>query len=890
MTTGKKTDIIPVDLRIEYTKEPLGLDIINPRLSWKITSNKRGVSQSALQVTVSSNKENSQKNIADMWDSGKIETDGSINIKYEGEALQSRGKYFWKVTVWDRKNKSSQSDIQYFEMGLLDKDDWKAEWITYPGKGSGVFRKEFGIDSNIKKARAYVTGLGWYELRINGAKVGNKILDPAQTDYDKTIYYATYDIKDFLVEGANAIGVLLGNGRFSNKKFEDTISFKNYGESPILLIQVEIILEDRTVFNLYSKDSWKAATGPIIFDDLYDGETYDANREEEGWDIPCFNDNSWSKAKNTTPPKGRMVSSATLPPITVRQILNPKKITALNRNSYIIDFGQNFSGWVRIKARGKKGDKLILKHAELLNDNGELNLSNLRCAKATDTYIFKGEGEEEYCPRFTYHGFRYLKVEGLPYAPGPEDIKGEFINTSVRQSGLFNCSNELVNKIHDISKWTLLSNFHSIPTDCPQRDERLGWLGDIQLSSEMAILNYEMESFFVKFLEDISDAQKEDGSIPNFTPPYFESYPADPAWGTALIILSWYLYLYYDDKKILEDNYLRIKMWLNFLKKSSNNYTVKGDLGDWCPPGSTRSGDTHPDFIASFYHYHDTFLFSKIANILGNNEDYQEFSERAVKIKDSFNNTWVKKDGIKSQTSASLVLYMDILPDGKEKTVIEAMIKDIRNLHANHINTGIIGTRYIFEVLAKLGYSDLAYKMIIQKSYPGWGYMIDQGATTLWERWEYLDGNSMNSHNHHMFGSVDSFFYKIVAGINIDPENPGFRNTIIKPYPVGDLKYATARIDTIRGEVTSSWTFREDAFNLIVSIPSNSEAEIHLPVLHFEDIVILEGKKVIYRNKKTSGTSPYIKYFKKEKDRIVFSIKSGSYYFTVKGNNIFWSN
>jgi len=554
-------------------------------------------------------------------------------------------------------------------------------------------------------------------------------------------------------------------------------------------------------------------------------------------------------------------------------------------------------------------------------------------AKATDEYILKGGIEEVYEPHFTYHGFRYVEVTGFPGTPILESIEGCVVHSAVEPTGGFVCSNPLINKIHQNILWGQVSNLMSVPTDCPQRDERMGWMGDAQLTAEEVILNFDMAGFYTKWTLDMKQAQKEDGSLPDVVPPCLSLYPADPAWGTACVIVPWYLYLYYEDKRILEEHYSVIKKWVDFLTSQAKNYILFYDkFGDWCAPSvNKRSGkttDTPCEVTSTCYYYHDALTLFKIARILGKSEDAEKYSKLAKRIRNAFNREFLeedrysgkeyselyktveplipptvpegKEDEIKkraaavgvlsSQTTNLLPLFLDMVPEDKRETVLRNLIDDVAVTHSYHLNAGIVGTRYLFDVLTRYDYADLAYELVTQTTYPSWGYMIKEGATTLWERWEYLvnDEANLNSHNHIMFGSVDTFFYKVLAGIRMDPSYPGFKQIIIKARPVGDLKYASASLKTIRGIVSSGWSRNNDSLNLQVSLPCNTKAKVSIPKLKLKGVTVRESGKVIWQNQASVEQVAGITGGEEGKYFITFEIESGSYSFEpIFGNSRF---
>ena len=902
----------PTNLRCEYAVNPIGADVLHPRFSWVLNHSERGRLQSAYRILVSSTMENSDNETGNFWDSGKVESDKSVNVEYRGKSLESKACYYWKVRWWDNAGQESYfSEVANFEMGLLVQDDWEARWIG----GGDLLRNQFAIEGEVKQARAYVCGLGWYELRINGQKVGDYQLDPGQTDYDKVALYSTYDVTNLLKNGENAIGVMLGNGRYAQDwssvpgVFGRVQAYKN--ASPKVILQLEIQLEDGKCQKLLTNETWKTAKGPIIENDIYNGEIYDARLEKPGWDSFGCDDSQWEKARVAAPPGGRLVSQGTFPPIKAIKTIPPIVMTTPRPDVYVYDFGQNFTGWVRLTVSGQRGAEVKLRFAELLHSDGMINVIPNRTAKVTDTYILKGEGAETYEPRFTYHGFRYVEVTGYPGAPNLNSIQGIVVHSAVEPVGEFQCSNQLINKIHENVLWTQVSNLMSIPTDCPQRNERMGWLGDAQLVVEESIFNFNMAAFYTKWLRDIRESQKKDGSISDVAPPHWQRYPADPAWGTACVIIPWYLYLYYDDERILEDNYRLMKGWVDYLTTIEEGHLIKfSKYGDWCPPGKFRSLDTPGELISSWCYYHDTFTLSNIARILGKSADAKKYAALSRSTKEAFNKEYLEEDYysysskisntllrfdlcsendkkgyrkrvLYTQTPNVLPLYMEMVPENKKGAVLQNLFENVEITTDCHVSTGILGTRYILDTLTKYGRVDLAYRLATQTTYPGWGYMIREGATTLWERWEYMAGGGMNSHNHIMFGSIDAWFYKVLAGISQDLAAPGFRRVIIKPYIIGDLNYVSTSVNTIRGKVSSSWRREQSTLVVEVTVPVNSEGEVNLPLSGLKNPVIKEGGREIYKNGSYIQGVAGITNGKRDGGYVTFGVGSGAYSFWI---------
>jgi len=918
----------PFKLRCEYLKKPIQVDTIVPRFSWIIEHEERNQYQSAFCIIISSEEALILSEKGDYWDSGKVKSVQTNNISYEGEPLKSDSKYYWRVKWWDKNDSESEfSETSRFETALLNASDWKAKWISKrefvdintrktlqyktasPESSKELpalyLRKEFTINKEIKSAKLYICGVGYYETHLNGKKIGNRILEPAQTDYEKIALYSTYDITSSL-QHQNALGVILGNGRCIEREIRQItkdikIPVKSY-EYPKLIAQIHIHYFDGTESIIGTDESWKESMGPISENGIYNGERYDARLEIPGWDSPKINDNAWNEAILVS---GYPLASQMMQPIEVTKIMRPQKLLRPQPGMYIYDFGQNFTGFVRLYVRGPRGTQIKLRFAELLNENGTLNTAPNRSALATDIYILKGEGLETFEPHFTYHGFRYVELTGFPGVPTLENIEGLFFHSNVPKASEFNCSNQLVNQIHHNIIWGQLSNLMSIPTDCPQRDERHGWMGDAQLVTEESILNFDMARFYSKYLRDIKLSQEENGSIPDIVPPYWGIYPADPAWGSAFITIAWYMYWYYSDLRILEEYYDALKNYVDFLISSSeDNISIHGRYGDWCAPMNVGSKKTPLNLVSTWYYYHDTLSLSKIAKILGKENDFTLYSKKAEEIKNAFNSKFLLTEKLSetfsvneyehlqvskltdraiSQTSNTLPLYLKMVPEDKEKAIVNTLIEGIKSSYAYHIDTGIVGTRYIFDVLTTYGYPEIAYKMITQTSYPGYGYMIKEGATTLWERWEKLDSSGMNSYNHIMLGSVDTWFYNTLVGVKC--LNSGWSSFQIKPFIPDDVNYASASLKTIKGLIYCAWEKINLNFKLTVSIPVGCKVEVWIPLLNDID-TIKEGDSIILEKKSPIETDIGIKFNRLQENYAIFTIGSGYYQFITSKSKI----
>ena len=875
--SAREGPLPPQNLRCEYLRDPLGIDVKQPRFSWVLEHSQRGEKQTAYQLLVATRPELLARDQGDAWDSGKISSEHSTQVVYGGKGLESGGSYYWKVRTWDAQGRTSAYSLPArFEMGLRSADEWKAQWI----QGGNELRKEFSIPGKIVRARAYVTALGYYELRFNGRKVGTNVLDPAWTTYKKRNLYITYDVTAQLHEGANAVGAMLGNGwAVPPKHFGPpiTTSFT----SPALLLQMQIELAGGKQLTILSDGSWKVARGPITSNSIYDGETYDATLETPGWDLPGFNDSTWQAAEITKGPGG-VLSAQMMPPIRVIDTLVPVKMTNPRPGVFVYDMGQNFSGWARLHVSGPRGTAIRLRFAELIYDDGMINRETIRRAKARDIYILRGEGEETWEPRFTYHGFRYVELTGYPGTPNLDTLRGRVVHSAVEPTGSFAASNPTLNAIQKIIHWGQLTNLHSVPTDCDQRDERMGWMGDAQVTAEEAMLNFDMAAFYTNFVRDIQDVQDPDGTITDTVPFKYGSRPADPAWGTAYPLICWYMWEQYGDRRILEENYAGLKKYVEFLRtKAPDNVLRYSYYGDWVAIARTPGA-----LVSDFYYYYDVEVLAKIAKLLGKSEDEQAYTQLGAQIKEAFHREFYDpKRGVYAngtQTANALPLFLDMVPKDTQDAVSGSLFNNIVYTHDSHVTTGFIGIKYLLPWLTRDDNADLAYDLATKTTYPSWGYMIANGATTLWELWQKRTGPSMNSHNHPMFGSVGAWFYQTLGGIT--PETPGYGRIRIAPQIVRDLTWASASIETVRGTVSSSWTHSPDTITLEVAIPVNSVATVVIPKdPEATELVLREGGRVVWEEGKFVPGTPGVSKASEAKDgSLTLDVGSGHYSFKLE--------
>ncbi len=856
----------PVNLRCEYLSNPLGIDVRQPRFAWVLEHSERGQKQSAYQVLVATRPSVLGEDKGDAWDSGKVESDDSTQVAYKGKPLESGHAYDWKVRYWDSGgHASSYSAPAHLEMGLLSPEEWKGQWIG----GANQLRTELQVPGAVARARAYICGLGYYELRLNGAKVGNNDLDPAFTTYTKRELYSTYDVTPYLRHGANAVGVMLGEGWFGSRA---------------LMFQMNIELADGKRLTISSSTQWKAHNGPIVSDSIYNGEVYDARLETPGWDAPGFDDSAWDAAQAVKAPGGTL-SAEMMPAIQLTAEMVPRTISSPHPGVYVYDFGQNFSGWVQLRVRGPRGARVQLRFTEMIYDNGMVNRENLEGAKARDIYILRGDGAlETFEPRFTYHGFRYVEVTGFPGTPGLESLRGRFVHSAVASVGNFAASKPVLNQIQRLILWSQLTNLFSIPTDCDQRNERQGWMGDAQVTAEEAMLNFDMAAFYTNFLRDIQDAQQPGGEVPDTVPHRYGQYPADPAWGTAYPLIAWYMYEQYGDRRILEEHYDSLKKYVESLRRRAPDNVLRFSYyGDWVSILKTPGA-----LVSDFYYYWDVQILAKAGQLLGKNEDAQAYSQLAAQIKGAFNKEFYDaKTGDYAngtQTANTLALYLDLVPKEGRDGAEGNLTNDIVYTHNSHVTTGFIGVKYLLPLLTRLGRTDLAYELATQTTYPSWGYMIENGATTLWELWQNKTGPAMNSHDHIMFGSLGAWFYQALAGINLAPDSAGYLHIRIEPQVVRDLNWASGTVNTVRGTVSSSWTHGSDSIALNVEIPVNSDAQVVIPSdPAMTEVVIREGEQVIWEKGRFVPGTPGITGGKADRGRFVFDVGSGRYAFRLTG-------
>jgi alpha-L-rhamnosidase len=1040
---------MPVQLRCEYRENPLGIDRLAPHLSWQSDSTERDWKQAAYQVFVASSSDRLQLGQVDVWDSGKVQSDESVEIPYNGPALESRKRYYWKVRVWDRAgNVSDSAEQAWWEMGLLQAKDWKAKWISWsnpednldragvrwvwakgqdpvatmpettvkfkttlrishqpqyadlfitvhgaykawvnghevgsksrweafdrrdivsqlvvgknlieveatsrpvpefgPGKDekttrggfaalikitntdgkivristrhgwkarlesdsqwrtaqivgdladkrlgdpgplpqpAAYFRRAFDTVQTVRRATLYVTALGSYRVYLNGSRIGADVLTPGFTDYRKRVMYQTYDVTNQVVRGTNVIGALLGDGWYGSPLTWVGASF--FPPPDRFFAQLELEYADGYHVTVVTDDSWKAAASPIIESQIYSGEVYDARLDKTDWNRPNFDDSGWKAAVVANAPV-LVLTSQVDTPVRVIATVEPKTLTASTKGAYIFDMGQNMVGWVRLKVKGVTGTKVKMRFAEILNPDGTIYTENLRNADATDTYILRGGGEETYSPFFTFHGFRYVEVTGYPAAPTLDAIKGE-VASSVggEPAAKLVTSSDLVNRMWEIGLWGQRGNFLSIPTDCPQRDERLGWMGDAGVFWRTGSYNFDIAAFSQKFIQDIVDAQTSQGAFTNVSPntlpfggggtegttAWNEGMVGAPGWGDAGVIVPWTTWVQYEDKAVIEKNWDAMQGWMDFIQSRNPDFIRKNGVGpnfaDWLAPDP----NTNKDLLATAYWALIANMMSQMAHATGKEGDAQRYDQVVESIRLAFQKDYIKEDGTVgtgTQTSYVVALYTGMAPKALEPALVDKLVKNIeaRNWH---LSTGFLGTPFLLFTLADHGRSDVAYRLLLNETYPSWGYMLSKGATTWWERWNGDTGDpAMNSYNHYAFGSVIAWVYRYVAGIDTTLSAPGFKEIVIHPHLDSQMPSARGEYDSVYGKIVTEWQGTPAGpFSLQLSIPGNTSAWVFLPSI--------PGAHV------TEGGNPMPT--ESESGSLVVRVGSGTYHFEVR--------
>ena len=970
------------NLRCEYLTDPLSVDTPQPRLSWTIQANGRGWIQSAYRVRVASSAKLLSGNKADLWDSGQVQSNRTLGVRYHGKPLTSGMRVFWCVQVWDNHGRTSApSAVHFWGMGLLRAKDWKAQWISAQTPRdtkaeemdlapAPFLRKTFDLTKSVKRATLFATARGIYEMRLNGAKVGDEMMAPGWTDYRIRTQYQAYDVTRQLKRGANVLGAILGDGWFSGHVGWGK-QHHHYGDTPALLAQLEVQYTDGTRQIIHSDKTWQGNTGPIVYSDMLMGEFYDARKAQKNWDSAGFSAAGWQPVvnvpkilpvssvvnvtsqlqaaiKNNTlsvvasndiagdpalntvknlhieysiggvrhsrtvaeketlqiPGAGETAGKLTIqsatygnlsvkqptkptilvgthdPAVRVTQEIKPVKITQPTPGTFIFDMGQNMVGVTRLKVSGASGTRVQLRFAEMLNPDGTAYTANLRLARATDTYICNGKGVETWEPRFTFHGFRFVEVTGFPGTPTLDAITGCVIGSDIPKTGSFHCSSPLVNQLQSNIDWGQRGNFLSIPTDCPQRDERLGWMGDTQIFARTATYNRDVSAFFEKWLQDVEDAQAPDGGFPDVAPRKVDEANGAPAWGDAGVIVPWTVYQAYGDTEVVNRHWNAMARWMTYISEANPDglWTARraNDFGDWLSIGA----NTPKDVLATAYYAYDASLMAQMARATNRVLEARKYDALFEHIKSAFNTAFVSSDGqVKGQTQTSYVLALrfNLLPAEIRPLTAQHLVADIAAKN-NHLSTGFVGVGYLCPTLSDTGHNDVAYKLLLNDTFPSWGFSIRQGATTIWERWDGWTPDKgfqdvgMNSFNHYSLGSVGEWLFGHVAGISSDPQYPGFERILIAPRPDSGLTFADATYDSVRGRIKSHWKTEAGRTTFDISVPANTSATVRIPAAD-ANRVLESGKSI--------ENAEGVRFVRQENGTAVFEVGSGDYKFTV---------
>lgn len=827
----------PEHLRCEYLTAPLGIDVLSPRLSWRLPM---GVTtQHTYQVIVGTDSASVSRGVGDCWDSGEIASSDVLTF-YSGKSLQPYTRYFWKVISRDSYNTVYASEVTHFETGVMEQHNWKGDWITDTHnihlKPAACFRKTLALKHHVKEARAYIAVAGLYELYINGNRVGDHRLDPAYTRYDRRTLYLTHDVTQMLKQGDNAVGVLLGNGWYNHQ----STAVWNFDQAPWrarpkFCMDIRVVYDDGKVEFISTGSDWKTSLSPIIFNSIYTAEHYDTRKEQPGWNTPAFDDKGWKNASCTTAPS-RLIVSQQMHPIRDVEVLLPIEMTRLSDTAYLFNLGRNIAGVSQLTLKGNPGTEIRLKHAERIHQDGTADMSNIDYHYRptdnsdpfqTDIFILGGTGEETFRARFNYKGFQYVEVSASePIELTTGSLKAYFMHSDVPVAGSISSSSELLNKIWAATNAAYLSNLFGYPTDCPQR-EKNGWTGDAHIAIETGLYNYDGITIYEKWLADHRDEQAPNGVLPAIIPTggwgYHWGNGVD--WTSTVAIIPWNIYLFYGDKHLLESMYDNIKRYVDHLNFIYPTGITNWGLGDWIPIKSRSS----KELTSSIYYYIDADILAKAAKLLNKQEDYETYSALARKIRVAINNRFLNEaEGIYcngTQTELSAPLYWGIVPEQLQNLVARRLADKVSRDGA--MDVGLLGSKTILNALSMNGYADLAYRLASKDTYPSWGWWIKNGATTLYENWR-IDGKKDLSLNHIMFGEISAWYYKALGGIFPDPEQPDFKHIVLKPNFVDGLDAFEARHTSPYGEIVSSWKKSKGKINYLITVPSNAKATLYL--------------------------------------------------------------
>jgi alpha-L-rhamnosidase len=897
--TGQKSQISITNAAVEHLKSPIGIAVQNPKFSWEIVSSLKGISQTSYQILVADSPENLKKEIDLVWDSKWVERDNSTGVEYQGKALTSQKDYYWKVKIRTNRGDAA-SGTETWSTAFVKPDEWKGVWIGLDSLTHGdslgnqtrlsarYLRKEFNVEKSVQRAMLTVSGLGLYECYINGVKVSHDVLSPSYTDYSQRVNYNVYDVNRILIPGGNAIGVVLGNGRFVPIQ---TWRFRNFG-FPKLLLRLEIEYADGSNVLVDSDESWKINTrGPIVSNNEYDGEEYNANFELAEWTRGGYDDKEWKNARKVAAPAGKLESQPN-PNITVMQEIKPVSISEIKPGCFVLDMGQNMVGWLKISLNGVKDRPVKLRFSERISDDGNINTANLRAAKAQGIYTPSKNGPFVWEPAFAYYGFRFVEVTGLDYKPSLADFTGKVVYDKMETTGSFESSSRILNQIFKNAYWGIRGNYRNGPTDCPQRDEKLFWLGDRSMNCFGESFIFDNHLLYAKWVQDIEDAQLLNGCLPDIAP-YHSDYSVSQetfgsdnvTWPSTYIFACDMLYEQFGDPAPVVRHYDSMVQWIKYMtdRYLKDNILVKDQYGDWCvPPESPEiiltndpNRKTDGAILSTTYFYRILHLMAKFSVLSGHSADRDGFLTMAENIKKAYNDKFFNKEtaryGNNTVTANILSLALGLVPEGFEEGVMKNISDKIINENSGHIATGVVGTQYLMRGLTANNKADLAYRIATNTTFPSWGYMVENGATTIWELW---NGNTadpgMNSHNHVMLlGDLIIWLFEDLAGIK--SVDPGFKTLEMKPTIVGDLTFVKASHKSIYGTIRSEWEIRGNNFYWNISIPANTSAVVYIPAVN-ENEVTEHGIQA------TSADG--VKFIEMSKQGAMFQLGSGDYQFT----------
>lgn len=883
------------NLTCEYLKDPIGIGEKRPRFGWVLESDKNNVMQTSYHLQLCKESPDFEN---PLWDSGKVNSDQSAGVEYSGVELQSRTKYFFRVRITDNKGEESDwSDVSSFEMGILSVNEWQASFITADGfekdfsSECPLFKKDFTLKGKpVKSARVYVTALGVYELYLNGKRIGEDLFTPGWTNYHKRLQVQTYDAASMLLDGSNTLGAVLGNGWYkgclAGWKDKDK---EHYGKKTALLLQMHITYDDGSEQLVLSDGSWKTSNGPITMCEFYHGEHYDARLEIPGWNIPGHDASAWSNAVVLDHTKSILIPQEGLP---VRKIetLKPIAMFTTPKGETVLDMGQNMVGFMRFKVNGPKGSRVVLQHFEVLDNEGNVYTDNLRSAKQTIIYTLKGCGTEVFEPHFTFQGFRYVNIIEHPGIPSMDDFTGIVVHSAMNPTGSFSCSNGLVNQLYRNIVWGQKGNFVDVPTDCPQRDERLGWTGDAQAFINIACFNMNTAAFFKKWLRDVRSEQLDNGAIPHVVPHVLDEKSfAACGWADVVTIAPWTYYQYYADKAMLKEMYPAMESWVEYIRSHSENgliWNTGFHFGDWLGLDAKEGscfGATPNDLVATAFYAYSTQLVAKVARVLGYAEKAAAYENYFVNIARAFQDEFITSTGrlaAPTQTAHVLTLMFNLAKEKDITRIVNSLVKLIED-NKWHLTTGFLGTPYLCHVLSRNGRQDIAYKLLLQTEYPSWLYPVTKGATTIWEHWDGIKpdgsfwGKNMNSFNHYAYGAIGDWMVHVMAGLDRDEGKPGYKHIVFKPTPGDSITQACASYLSQYGLISINWSMDNNYMNIDITVPHNTTASLNLP-----PVGDIRGLKFI------TPSLPADSFPIKESDSVfVLELGSGSYSMRYPLNN-----